>query len=80
VNDARHPVLLKKLGREAAVPLSFKLDDQKIIVITGPNAGGKTVVLKTIGLLSLLLQSGIHIPVHPDSNFHLLKYFNRYWR
>ena len=73
VNDARHPVLLKKLGREAAVPLNFKLDDQKIIVITGPNAGGKTVVLKTIGLLSLLLQSGIHIPVHPDSNFHLFK-------
>ena len=73
VNDARHPVLLKKLGREAAVPLSFKLDDQKIIVITGPNAGGKTVVLKTIGLLSLLLQSGIHIPVHPDSNFHLFQ-------
>nr|MCU0332555.1 endonuclease MutS2 [Ignavibacteriaceae bacterium] len=73
VNDARHPVLLKKLGREAAVPLNFKLDGQKIIVITGPNAGGKTVVLKTIGLLSLLLQSGIHIPVHPDSNFHLFK-------
>ena len=73
VNDAQHPVLLKKLGRDAAVPLSFRLEDQKIIVITGPNAGGKTVVLKTIGLLSLLLQSGIHIPVHPDSNFHLFK-------
>ena len=71
VNDGRHPVLLKKLGREGSVPLNFKLDDQKIIVITGPNAGGKTVVLKTVGLLSLLLQSGIHIPVHPDSNFHL---------
>jgi DNA mismatch repair protein MutS2 len=71
VNDARHPVLLKKLGREVAVPLNFKLVGQKIIVITGPNAGGKTVVLKTIGLLSLLLQSGVHIPVHPDSNFHL---------
>jgi DNA mismatch repair protein MutS2 len=61
VNDGRHPVLLKKLGREGSVPLNFKLDDQKIIVITGPNAGGKTVVLKTVGLLSLLLQSGIHI-------------------
>ena len=73
VNDGRHPVLLKKLGREGTVSLNFKLDDQKIIVITGPNAGGKTVVLKTIGLLSLLLQSGIHIPVHPDSNFHLFK-------
>jgi DNA mismatch repair protein MutS2 len=73
VNDGRHPVLLKKLRREGAVPLNFKLDEQKIIVITGPNAGGKTVVLKTIGLLSLLLQSGIHIPVNPDSNFHLFK-------
>jgi len=73
VNDGRHPVLLKKLGRDRSVSLNFKLDDQKIIVITGPNAGGKTVVLKTIGLLSLLLQSGIHIPVHPDSNFHLFK-------
>jgi DNA mismatch repair protein MutS2 len=73
VNDARHPVLLKKMGRGTTIPLNFELDDQKIIVITGPNAGGKTVVLKTIGLLSLLLQSGIHIPVHPDSNFHLFK-------
>ena len=73
VNDARHPVLLKKMGREETIPLNFSLDNQKIIVITGPNAGGKTVVLKTIGLLSLLLQSGIHIPVHPDSIFHLFK-------
>jgi DNA mismatch repair protein MutS2 len=71
INDARHPVLLKKLGRDKTIPLNFKLDEQSVIVITGPNAGGKTVVLKTIGLLSLLLQSGIHIPVDPDSNFHL---------
>ncbi len=73
VNDARHPVLLKKMGREETTPLNFELEDQKIIVITGPNAGGKTVVLKTIGLLSLLLQSGMHVPVHPDSNFHLFR-------
>ena len=73
VSDARHPVLLKKLGRNGVVPLNLKLDNENIIVITGPNAGGKTVVLKTIGLLSLLLQSGIHIPVNPDSNFHLFK-------
>ncbi len=45
----------------------------KVIIITGPNAGGKTVVLKTIGILSLMLQSGIHIPVNPDSNFHFFK-------
>lgn len=73
LNDARHPVLLKKLGREKCIPLNLKLDDQRIIVITGPNAGGKTVVLKTIGLLALLVQSGIHIPANPDSNFHLFK-------
>jgi len=73
VSDARHPVLLKKLGRDGVVPLNLKLENEKIIVITGPNAGGKTVVLKTIGLLSLLLQSGVHIPVNPDSNFHLFK-------
>jgi DNA mismatch repair protein MutS2 len=73
VSDARHPVLLKKLGRNGVVPLNLKLDNENIIVITGPNAGGKTVVLKTIGLLSLLLQSGVHIPVNPDSNFHLFK-------
>lgn len=71
VKDARHPVLLKKLGRDKTIPLNFSLQDQRVIVITGPNAGGKTVVLKTIGLLSLLLQSGIHIPVDSDSNFHL---------
>lgn len=73
ISDARHPVLLKKLGREGVVPLNLKLDNHNIIVITGPNAGGKTVVLKTVGILSLLIQSGIHIPVHPDSNFHLFK-------
>jgi DNA mismatch repair protein MutS2 len=69
ISEARHPLLLKKLGRNNTVPLNFKLSDEKVIIITGPNAGGKTVVLKTIGLLSLMLQSGIHIPVNPDSNF-----------
>jgi DNA mismatch repair protein MutS2 len=63
---------LKKLGRQNTVPLTFKLNNEKVILITGPNAGGKTVVLKTIGLLSLLLQSGIHIPASPDSNFHYM--------
>jgi len=67
--EGRHPLLIKKIGRNNTVPLTFKLDKEKIIVITGPNAGGKTVVLKTIGLLTLMLQSGIHIPVNSDSNF-----------
>ena len=71
IKDARHPLLIKKLGRKVTVPLDVDLDNSKVIIITGPNAGGKTVVLKTIGLLSLMLQSGIHIPVSPDSNFHI---------
>ncbi|MGB5895230.1 MAG: endonuclease MutS2, partial [Ignavibacteriaceae bacterium] len=71
IRDGRHPVLLKKLGRKETVALDLKLEDDNIVVITGPNAGGKTVVLKTIGLLSALVQSGIHIPVNPDSNFPL---------
>lgn len=69
--DARHPLLIKKLGRNKTVPLNLKLENDRVVIITGPNAGGKTVVLKTIGILTLMLQSGIHIPAHPDSNFHL---------
>ena len=70
LNDARHPLILKRLSRERAVPLSVRIDQNKVIIITGPNAGGKTVVLKTMGLISLLLQSGVHIPASPDSNMH----------
>ncbi len=73
LSDARHPVLQRKLSRKETVPLEVKLNNEKIIILTGPNAGGKTVVLKTIGLLSLLFQSGIHIPAHPDSNLHIFE-------
>ncbi len=68
--NGRHPILLKKFGRDKTIPLDFKYNYNKVTLITGPNAGGKTVVLKTIGLLSLLAQSGIHIPVDPDSEFY----------
>lgn len=66
----RHPILLKRLGRENTVDMSLKIEDDSVILITGPNAGGKTVVLKTVGLLILMVLSGIHIPAHPDTNFH----------
>lgn len=72
--EGRHPILLKKYGRDNCIPLNFKYEDNNVTLITGPNAGGKTVVLKTIGLLSLLAQSGIHIPVSPDSEFY---YFDK---
>ena len=71
--DARHPLLIKKLGRLNTVQLNISIDeDVNIILITGPNAGGKTVVLKTVGILSLMALSGIHLPAQPDSNIHFL--------
>ena len=62
---ARHPLLEDNLRREGRQigPVSLDLDAmRRILVISGPNAGGKTVVLKTIGLLALMAQSGIPIP------------------
>lgn len=61
--NARHPMLGQK-----AVPLSLEMGrDFSILVITGPNTGGKTVALKTIGLLALMTQAGIPIPASPDT-------------
>lgn len=73
LKEGRHPLLINKIGKEKTVPLSFTVDGNKVIIVTGPNAGGKTVVLKTIGLLSLMVQSGIHIPASPDSSFPFFK-------
>jgi len=65
--NARHPILLKKMGFARTIPLNFKYTENDVTLITGPNAGGKTVVLKTLGLLTLLAQSGIHISADADS-------------
>ncbi|VEU80793.1 endonuclease MutS2 [Haploplasma axanthum] len=62
--NGKHPLLDQKI----AVPISLELDkNNNILLITGPNTGGKTVALKTIGLLTIMLQSGILIPVNEES-------------
>jgi DNA mismatch repair protein MutS2 len=72
--EAYHPWLLlthKKLGKPT-VPLSLELgDEHRALVITGPNAGGKSVALKTIGLLSYMLQFGFLVPCSETSRFTL---------
>lgn len=65
LDRARHPLLENRLkqAKAAIVPISFALDDsRRQLIVTGPNTGGKTVVLKTAGLLALMAQSGIPVP------------------
>ena len=70
LRDAYHPLLyLNNLEKkEKTFPQTIKLkQDSRIIVISGPNAGGKSITLKTVGLLQVMLQSGMLIPVHERS-------------
>ncbi|MCP2025055.1 DNA mismatch repair protein MutS2 [Flavobacterium sp. HSC-32F16] len=72
--EAYHPILYlnNKQKKEVTYPQTIELkQDNRIIVISGPNAGGKTISLKTVGLLQLMLQSGMLIPVHERSETFL---------
>ena len=69
-NESVHPLLYLSHSKQkkTVVPLDIKLNqEQRILVISGPNAGGKSVCLKTIGLLQYMLQCGLLIPVKDDS-------------
>lgn len=76
IKDARHPILWvnhKELNKEV-IPLSIQLDENnRIIIVSGPNAGGKSVALKTIGLCFYMLQSGLPVALSSESSVPVFK-------
>lgn len=78
IKNAFHPLLYlqnKSHGKQV-IPLELFQDSKhRIIVISGPNAGGKSIALKTLGLLQAMLQCGLLVPAHQDSNF---RFYNKF--
>jgi DNA mismatch repair protein MutS2 len=76
LQSAYHPLLYlynKKSGKPT-MPVTLRLDDKaRILVISGPNAGGKTVTMKTVGLNQMMVQAGLLVPVHPNSQMGIFK-------
>lgn len=75
-SKARHPLLMLSLRKQQkeVVPLSLTLDNKyRILIISGPNAGGKSVCLKTVGLLQYMVQCGLMIPLHDSSHVGLFE-------
>jgi DNA mismatch repair protein MutS2 len=79
LKEARHPLLVLQHGLEKVIPNSVRLGslktdsaerEKQTLVITGPNTGGKTVLLKTIGLFALMVKAGLTIPALPGSKIY----------
>ena len=73
--EAYHPVLLLNFRRQGktVVPLTIRLTDNRILVISGPNAGGKSVCLKTVAMLQYMLQCGLPVPMSEASQMGFFK-------
>ena len=73
--EAYHPVLLLNFRRQGktVVPLTIRLTDNRILVISGPNAGGKSVCLKTVAMLQYMLQCGLPVPMSEASRMGFFK-------
>ncbi|MEJ6980473.1 endonuclease MutS2 [Pedobacter sp. P351] len=74
--NAQHPLLFLNLKKEgtSVVPLNIKIDEQqRVVVLSGPNAGGKSVAMKTIGLLQIMVQAGLLIPADESSKLGIFK-------
>lgn len=68
LRNARHPILHLSEQGDAVVPLDLEIgENAKTLVITGPNMGGKTVALKSIGIMTMMAQAGLHIPADDDT-------------
>jgi DNA mismatch repair protein MutS2 len=72
--DARHPLLLISHGREKTVPLDLEVGGKwTTLLISGPNAGGKSVAMKCVGLLTLMAQAGMHVPAGEGTSLRLFQ-------
>lgn len=73
---AYHPILFlnNQKNNKPTIPVNIELNDEKrILIISGPNAGGKTVTMKTVGLIQLMVQGGLLVPVYPHSQIGIFK-------
>jgi DNA mismatch repair protein MutS2 len=74
LQKARHPVLLIHHGMQGAVPLDLEIGGSySTLVISGPNAGGKSVAMKCLGVIVLMAQAGLHIPAGPESTLRVFR-------